>query len=131
MKVTTRARLWRLRWLVAAGCLGTAVAIAVMQVRPPAPVTTPVLGAAHGLSAGTVLTQADLQVRHDPSPPSHRPDLEDLVGSRMAVGLPAGLPLATTMLVGPGLADGAPPGTVVVPVRLADTADRKSTRLNS
>src|SRR5690625_2047238 len=122
MKVTTRARLWRLRWLVAAGCLGIAVAIVVMQVRPPDPVTTPVLVAARDLSAGTVLTEADLQVRHDPAPPPHRPGLEDLVGSRMAVGLPAGLPLATTMLVGPGLADGAPPGTVVVPVRLADTA---------
>lgn len=122
MKVATRARLWRLRWVIAAGCVGAAVAIVVMQVRPPDPVTTPVVVAAHDLSAGTILTEADLGVRHDPDPPAHRPVIEELVGSRMAVGLPAGLPLATTMLVGPGLADGAPPGTVVVPVRLADPA---------
>lgn len=122
MKVRTRATVWRLRWVITAACLGAAVALVLLQLRPPPPATTEVLVAARDLSVGTVLTAADLQVRHDPDPPAHQPLVEDLIGSRMAVGLPTGMPVATTMLVGPGLADGAPPGTVVVPVRLADAA---------
>ncbi|MGC0249473.1 SAF domain-containing protein [Pseudactinotalea sp. Z1748] len=122
MRVRTRATLWRMRWLIAAACVGTAIAVVLLQVRPPGPATTPVVVAAHDLSAGVVLGADDLHVRHDPDPPSHQPAAEDLIGLRMSVGLPAGMPLATTMLVGPGLADGAPPGTVVAPVRLADPA---------
>lgn len=122
MKPVIRAHVWRWRWALAAACLGLAIAVVVLQLRPPAPATTPVLVAAHDLSAGTVLSEGDLQVRHDHHPPPHQPQAGELLGMQMAVGLPAGMPLATTMTVGPGLAEGAPPDTVVVPVRLADAA---------
>lgn len=120
LHVRLRGTIWRLRWVVAASCLAVAAVLIVLEIRPPRPPTTPVLVAATDLSAGTVLSADHLRTRQDPDPADHRPSAEELIGERLTVGIPAGIPLTTTMVAGPGIADSAPPGTVVVPVHLAD-----------
>jgi hypothetical protein len=73
--------------------------------------------------AGALLGGDDLTVRAVPSglvPDGAVDDPEELIGARLAVALPSGFPIVDGVLVGPRLADGAPAGRVVVPVRLAD-----------
>lgn len=115
-----RPLLWRYRWFVVALCLALATWVVVGELRPPPAPTVPVLVTARDVPAGTVLTAADLRLE----PATHAPDgivgSDIAVGSRLTVGLPAGVPVVDTMLLGPGLADAAPPGWVVVPVPLAD-----------
>lgn len=115
-----RTWLWRYRWLVVAACLAAATWIVVSQVRPPPPPTVPVLVTAHELPAGSVLTADDIEVVAAASAPEGMVSADSAIGSTLAVGLPAGVPVVTTMLVGPGLADAAPPGWGTVPVPLAD-----------
>lgn len=108
--------------MVAAVCVGLAVAVVVYQLRPPAPPSTAVVVAARDLPAGTVLTDEDLRVT---PMPVHYPgvgDLQTALGERLAVALPEGAALSAPMLLGSGLVEAAPPGTVVLPVRLADAA---------
>ena len=49
-------------------------------------------------------------------------DMQQAVGERLAVGLPAGALLSEHVLIGPQLLTGAAPGTVAVPIRLSDPA---------
>jgi Flp pilus assembly protein CpaB len=93
------------------------------ELRPPPPPTTPVAVLAADRPAGAVLAGRDVVLRGVPPtvvPEGAFRNLAGLAGRRLAVAVPAGLPLTAGLLVGPGLAAGAPPGTVVVPVRLAD-----------
>lgn len=113
--------LWRSRFLLAALCLAWVVVLLVPALRPP-PATQTVLVADRDLPAGAELGTGDLTEVELADPPAGAPSRADLLGQRLAVGVPAGLPLVETLLVGPGLASGAPPGTVVTPVRLADPA---------
>lgn len=95
----------------------------VQELRPPPPPTRPVAVLASDQTAGAVLTPRTVVVQHVPEaavPDGALTDVADAVGHRLAVALPGGFPLARGVLAGPGLAEGAPPGTVVVPVRLAD-----------
>lgn len=115
--------LWRTRHVVAAVAVALAAAVVVGELRPPAPPTTPALVLAAPRAAGAELGPTDVVVRDVPAglvPDGALTDAADAVGRRLAVALPAGFPLAPGVVVGPGLADGAPSGTVVVPVRLAD-----------
>ncbi|MEE6273159.1 SAF domain-containing protein [Georgenia wangjunii] len=114
---------WRCRHVVLAVALALCVGVVLAELRPPPPRTEPVLVLARDVPAGAVLTGADLAVRQAGagSVPAHAlRAVGEAEGATLAVGLPAGFPLAGSVLVGPGLADGAPPGLVVVPVRLAD-----------
>lgn len=120
-----RRRVWRHRHLLAAGVLALSGWTALSELRPPPPATEQVLVLARDRSAGVELTAADLELAQVATPlvPSgvlRQPD--EALGARLALGLPAGLPLTEHLLAGPGLAAGAPPGHVVVPVRLADPA---------
>lgn len=118
-----RVALWRYRYLTAALALGLATVVAVEEVRPRPPALMPVVTLAAERPAGATLGRADLAVAPVPAelvPDGALADPGQAAGSRLAVGLPAGYPLSARLLLGPGLADGAPPGTVVVPVRLAD-----------
>ena len=121
----TRRLLWRRRHLLAALCLACAAAVAVTAVRPPDPPAERVLTLASDLPAGSVLAAEDLRVEALPvgaQPDGVLRDADEAVGRPLAVGLAAGTALQPAMLAGPGLASAAPPGTVVVPVPVADAA---------
>jgi hypothetical protein len=143
---STRRRLrvvaWRTRRPVAALCAGLAVLLVVEILRPPDPPTVEVAVAARDLAAGGTLSDADVVWRRVPTglvpaglgpaelvpdsraparrpgPPAAAERVADLAGRRLAVDVPAGLPLAAELLVDEDAAP--PPGTVVVPVRFAD-----------
>lgn len=116
--------------LLAAAILGGCWTV-VHELRPPAPVTVEVLVLARDVTAGSTLGSADVRTAAVPAylvADRMLDRADDAVGERVAVGLPAGFPLAAEVLVGPGLATGAPPGAVVVPVRLADPAAARTLR---
>ncbi|GAA3509221.1 SAF domain-containing protein [Georgenia daeguensis] len=120
-----RRLLWRRRHLLAALCLACAAAVAVTALRPPDPPAERVLTLAADLPAGSVLAADDVRVEALPvgsQPAGVLRDADDAVGRPLAVGLAAGTALQPAMLAGPGLASAAPPGTVVVPVPVADAA---------
>ncbi|WP_324650598.1 Flp pilus assembly protein CpaB [Georgenia sp. H159] len=127
----SRRLLWRWRHALLLAAVLAGCWTVVHELRPPAPATVDVLVLARDVPAGSTLGAAD--VRTAPVPTHlvaarmlHDPD--DAVGERVAVGLPAGFPLAAEVLVGPGLATGVPAGEVVVPVRLADAAAARTLR---
>ncbi|WP_454051124.1 SAF domain-containing protein [Cellulomonas sp. Marseille-Q8402] len=116
-----RVLAWRARRPLAALCAGLAALVAVDLARPADAPTAQVLVAARDLDVGARLTEDDLTLDAVPVallPPGLGAD-EDLTGRRLAVAVPAGLPLVPELLVDD--ATTGPPGTVVVPVRFADT----------
>ncbi len=118
-----RGTLWRVRFLVAAVCLGAAAGVVVQALRPaPAP-TVAVVVLARDVAAGTTLTAADVALARLPPdvvPAGAFTDPGPTVGRATAVDLPAHQVLGATLLVEPGL--GAPVGAVVAAVRLDDPA---------
>lgn len=120
--VRRRLRLiaWRARRPLAALCAGLAALVAVDLARPAELPTAHVLVAARDLPLGAELTDDD--VRLDAVPvtllPAGLGAPEDVLGRRLAVPVPAGLPVVPELLVDDATA--GPPGTVVVPVRFAD-----------
>lgn len=126
-RVARRARglLWRSRYVVAAACCALAAALVVQALRPAPPPTVEVVVPAHRLAAGEKAGAADLETRTVPAalaPDGVLTDPRDALGRAPAVALPAGLPLHAALLSGGEVASQAPDGTVVVPVRLDDTA---------
>ncbi|HLV04987.1 MAG TPA: SAF domain-containing protein [Actinomycetaceae bacterium] len=120
-----RRALWRRRHALLAAAVVLATWVVVHELRPPPPPTTAVVVLARAVPAGTELAAADLRAVVLPdraASPGMLRAPHEAVGERLAVGLPAGFPLAAEVLVGPGLAAGVPDGEVVVPVRLADAA---------
>lgn len=145
---TVRRRLrligWRVRRPLAALCAGLAALVAVGLVRPADPPTARIPVAARDLAAGAVLSPGDVRLaevplalvpvgRADAADDAHSADgagsadgadprtgtgTEALTGRRLAVAVPAGLPLVPGLLVDDAAT--GPPGTVVVPVRFAD-----------
>lgn len=117
---------WRLRFVVAALCLGLASAVTVSALRPEPPAGVDLLVAAHDLPAGLELTSSDLRVVTVPESAAVAAAVASdetraaLVGATTAVPVPAGLPLVPNLLAGADLS--GPPGTVVAAVRLADDA---------
>lgn len=120
-----RSLLWRVRFVLAAVCCGLAAAAVVQAVRPaPAP-TVDVVVPARALPAGEPVAAADLTtvpVDVGLAPDGVATDPVELVGRTPVTTLPTGLPLHPGLLPGGGVVAQAPRGTVVVPVRLEDTA---------
>ncbi len=115
--------LWRARLPFAAIMVGCAVTFALAALRPAPPPSTPVVVAARALAAGEPAAAGDLAVTRlppDAVPEGSHGDREAVVGRAVVVAVPAGLPLVDTLLRDDRLAAAGPPGTVVVPVRLAD-----------
>ncbi len=120
-RVRARSVLWRLRFLLAAACLGAAAGVVVQAVRPPPPATVPVVVLTRDVVAGTTLGASDLAVVDVPPgvAPAHAPAGTGHVEGRVVVvDLPARTPVAPSLLAGTTLA--GPPGRVVVAVRLDD-----------
>lgn len=121
-----RVLAWRLRFVVAATCLGLAAAVTVSVLRPAPPAGVDVLVAAHDLPAGLQLASPDLRVVTVPESAAVAEAVASdevraaLVGGTTAVPVPAGMPLVPDLLAGADLS--GPPGTVVAAVRLADDA---------
>ncbi|MFE5341456.1 Flp pilus assembly protein CpaB [Isoptericola sp. NPDC056578] len=120
-----RSVLWRARFVLAAACCGLAAAAVVQAVRPAPPPTLDVVVPARALPAGEPVAAADLTtvaVDVALAPDGVATDPAELVGRTPVTALPAGLPLHLGLLPGGGVVAQAPRGTVVVPVRLEDTA---------
>jgi Flp pilus assembly protein CpaB len=119
---------WPRRVLVAMLLLTAVLLLAVRPHQPvpaaaPAVPTAEVVVAARDLSAGTVLTAADLGLAAIPDSvvPAgvvRRP--VGLIGRRVAGAIRRGEPVTDVRVVGPGLAAGLAAGETAVPVRLAD-----------
>jgi hypothetical protein len=122
-----RAR-WRrsvLRRLASAVLAATAVALVVLQLRPPPEPVAPVVVAAHAVPAGAVLAPVDLRVDHVPrssTQPGALTALPDAVGRRLGAALVAGESLTASRLVPRGRVDGLPAGRVALHVVSADPA---------
>jgi Flp pilus assembly protein CpaB len=87
--------------------------------------TAPALTAARALPAGHLIAESDLTLAHVGAgliPAGVLTDPAAAIGQRAATALPAGMPLTPELLAGPGPLAQAPPGAVVVPVRLSDRA---------
>lgn len=114
-----RAVLWRWRRLITATILALGAAFALAAIAPTQQAT--MLVAATSLPAGHVLTSEDLTTRPGPSVTDADPSFFD--GGRLAIALDEGTPLTESMIVGPGLADDAPEGSVVAAVRLSTSPE--------
>jgi pilus assembly protein CpaB len=115
---------WRARFVVAAICCGLAATTTVQALRPPPAPVGEVVVTARAVEAGTRLTAGDmttLTVDLD-LVPALLTDLDEVIGRSAAVPLPAGVPLHGALVTGGGLASQAPEGTVVVAVRLVESA---------
>jgi len=122
-RLRVRAAVWRLRFAVAALCVGTAAAVTVHALRPPPALTVPVVVLARDVAAGSTLGPADVLVAAVPpgaAPEGALTHPDDVAGRVAAVDLGARLPLTPALLVDATLT--GPPGTVVVAVRLDDPA---------
>lgn len=114
-----RGALWRWRHAFLAVALLTSVLLLAEVLAPP-PARPAVVVLARDVPAGHDLAAADLTLGDAAAPASSFAAAGDVVGRRLAVGLPAGTVVSAEMLLGPGLADGAPPGHLVLPVAVAD-----------
>ncbi|GAA1498179.1 hypothetical protein GCM10009628_31830 [Paeniglutamicibacter kerguelensis] len=111
------------RRLLAAAVAMLAVVTSLAALAPEAEERVQVLVAGRDLPAGTLLTDSDLAlapVSRSLLPAGGLGRGEPVAGSRLAIPLVAGSPLLETMIIGPGLLAGTPPGTVAVPLRLND-----------
>ena len=118
-----RIVLWRMRPFVLPLVVVAAVAVGIRHLAPPPPQTQPVVVTAHEVPAGRPLTGADLrvvQIAPRVVPDGALSDPDELIGRSAAVPLPRGLPVVASVLEGDRFGLDPPPGTVVVPVRLAD-----------
>lgn len=100
-----------------------AVAASLVALAPEREERIRVLVAARDLPAGTLLSGADLtaaSASRSLLPAGAVREVDSVAGSRLAIPLLAGSPLLETMVIGPGLLAGTPPGTVAVPLRLND-----------
>lgn len=113
------------RRLLAIGVAMLAVALSLAALAPEREETVAVLVAGRDLPAGSVLHAEDLRMVQVPVsllPANGYGTAESIEGSRLAIPLAAGAPLLETMIIGPGLLAGSPPGTVAVPLRLNDAS---------
>lgn len=117
MRRKVRLFLWRYRFVLAAALVSTAVIVVIGQFRP-APPGVPVLVALEELPAGEPVAPSQVGIRMFPAAPEAV--VNEPVGQTPIVSIPAGVPVVEPMLLGPGLVDHAPPGTVMAPVHVAD-----------
>ncbi len=119
-RVQVRVWAWRFRFPVAAALVGLAVLSAADVLRPAPSGSVRVVVTAQDVTAGQTLTRGDLRyatVPGDMAPDGAAAPLDDVVGQAVVADLPAGVPLAATLL---GATPRGPAGTVVATVRLAD-----------
>lgn len=119
MRRRWRVLVWRYRYVLAAGLAAIIVTGLVRELRPPPPGEVIVV-AAVDLPAGEPITAAQITTTRAGSTPSGLAD--DPVGHSPVVTIPAGHPIAETMLLTPEFSQHAPPGTVIAPVHVADPA---------
>lgn len=113
--------------MLVAVCCGVAASATVHVLRPDPPPTRDVVVAVRPVDAGAELRRSDVEARPVPTamvPADALSDPDDVVGHVPAVPLAAGLPLSAALVSGGAVAALAPPGTVVVPVRLDDATAR-------
>jgi Flp pilus assembly protein CpaB len=119
-----RALLWHRR-LVAAVLAATAVAAALVALRPPPVETATVVTAARDLPAGARVTASDVrltEVARAMIPSGVLTDAAEVAGRTTAGPIRRGELLTDVRLVGARLLDGYGPGMVASPVRVADPA---------
>ncbi|WP_285728176.1 RcpC/CpaB family pilus assembly protein [Psychromicrobium xiongbiense] len=115
----------RRRRLFAALLLCAAAALTVQQLTPGSTEMVSVVVATSDVATGTALSSANTTVSSRPVtavPAQAFTSTQEVTGSRTAVPLRKGQVLTDTLLVGKSLLLGAPPGSVAVPLRLADPA---------
>ena len=113
---------WHRRGL-AAICAGIAMLCLMAVASPPDSPSVGVVVAAHDLTAGNVLSAADLAVRRYPStlmPSRALPTITDAVGRTLGAALSAGSPITEANLS--AASSLAAPGERLVPFRLTDAA---------
>lgn len=116
-----RRALYRFRHLIAAAAVLAGILVVVGTLAPG----TTAYALRDGAQAGTILTTADLaQVRvpHNALPADHFS--APPVGEQLLIDLPAHTVLSTHLVTPESLADGAPEGTLVFPIELADSGSR-------
>jgi Flp pilus assembly protein CpaB len=119
-RLQARVWAWRFRFPVAAALVGLAVLSAADALRPVPAGSVRVVVTAHDVTVGQTLTRDDLRyatVPGDMAPEGAAAGLGDVAGRTVATDLPAGVPLAATLL---GSTPQGPAGTVVATVRLSD-----------
>ncbi len=121
-----RPRRWlrRNRRLAVALLLCLAAGLTVQQLTPQPEPTVSAWAAARDLPSGQVLTAGDLAGVQIPAAvlPGGSLERPALEGKQLSVALRQGQLLTDSLLVGPGLLAGAPPGAAAVPLRMADPA---------
>lgn len=123
-----RRFLWRYRYALAGLLVVTAVAVALPALRSADPAGVLALVLTADLPAGSELSARDVEVRPLPAgalPEAALTDAAQVEGRSLVLGLPAGTAVLPSMLIGPGLADSAPPGHVVVAVPLSGSASAR------
>lgn len=113
----------RNRRLAIALLLCLAAGITVHQLTPPPADTITAIAAAHDLPAGTALTPADVVETPIPQRLVTAGSVArstEAVGKQLAAPLRKGQLLTDSLLLGPGLLAGTPPGSAAVPLRMAD-----------
>jgi pilus assembly protein CpaB len=113
----------RNRRLAVALLLCIAAGITVQQLTPAPDDTVGALAATRDLAAGKTLEPADLALLNVPRgllPGGSFSDTAALQGKQLAVPLRQGQLISDSQLLGPGLLAGNPPGSVAVPLRMAD-----------
>ncbi|AJT43007.1 hypothetical protein UM93_09145 [Psychromicrobium lacuslunae] len=109
--------------MCAALLLCAAAATAVNQLTPTNQFTARVIVAARDLPAGGKLRAEDLQLRMLPPaaiPQAALTDPAQATGQLLTGAVRSGQVLSDTSILGPGLLTGSPPGSVAVPLHIAD-----------
>lgn len=115
--------LGRNRRLAIALLLCLAAGITVHQLTPPPADTVSVLAAARDLPAGTALLATDVIAMKIPPgmlTTGSMSDTSEAAGKQLAAPLRKGQLVTDSLLLGPGLLTGTPPGSAAVPLRMAD-----------
>lgn len=118
-----RLLVWRARVPLTVLALLVCCAVAAGALRTPPEDEVPVVVARADLEAGATLAREELRTVPWPArlvPEGVAAEPADLEGRRLAVAVPAGMPLAGGVLADDARWAGAPPGSVAAPVRLAD-----------
>ncbi|MCP2336941.1 SAF domain-containing protein [Actinomadura rupiterrae] len=119
----------RKRRLLAALFAALGTGLVLLSIRPSAPRTVHIAVASRDLAAGATLRPSDIRIVA--LPPAVRPDgaLRDPpVGHVLSGAVRRGEALTDARLLGPGLLDQQPPGTVATPIRVADAASARLLR---
>ncbi|MDR0432241.1 MAG: SAF domain-containing protein [Bifidobacteriaceae bacterium] len=120
-----RAVAWRHKWLAWGIVVLLGMPVIVPGIAGFLRPTMPVLVTARQVAAGEVFEDGSLRlVKLDRNgvPDGALTSPDEALGARSAANLPAGYPLAPSLISPAGALAGAPPGTVAIPVRLSDGA---------